>query len=111
MFNIDPVFSSPDFTVTVTGGSFEENAQMATAIGHAMRICGFNNAQIDPSLATVPENYNSVDVLNSIRNLNPDLFESCFQVTGQCEQAPALGFAPQAMMPTQQFPMPGYFQF
>lgn len=104
MFNVDQVFARPDFSVTVTGGSFEENAQMATAIGHAMRICGFNNAQIDPALATVPEHYNSAEVLNSIRALNPDLFESSFQVTGQCEQPQAVGYGYPVFTGVGQFP-------
>lgn len=104
MFNVDPVFNRPDFVVTVSGGSPEENAQMATAIGHAMNLCGFSNASIDPSQNTVPDYTNSAEVLNSLRMLNPDLFESCTQVTTSPTESamtsPAMlgmvgGFAPQ----------------
>lgn len=80
MFNIDPMFAAPDFQITVSGGSAEENAQMATAIGHAMTICGFTQASIAPQSNAVP-GYGGCEVLNSLRALNPDLFESCVQVS------------------------------
>lgn len=98
MFNVDPVFSRPDFVVTVSGGSFEENAQMATAIGHAMNLCGFGAASIDPMQNTVPDCNNSAEVLNSLRMLNPDLFESCIQVTGGQPQEAAINPAMMGMV-------------
>ena len=107
MFNVDQIFSRPDFSVTVSGGSIEENAQMATAVMHSMRLCGFGNVQIDPGLAVVPDHYSSAEVLNSLRLLNPDLFDTSFQIQGQAEQA-APSWQPFGTSPQMPFGQPSF---
>lgn len=87
MPNIDSLFAAPDFQISVSGGSAEENAQMATAIGHAMSICGFTQTTIAPTCNVAPD-FASFEVINSLRALNPDLFESCVQVGAAPQELP-----------------------
>lgn len=90
----------PDFQICVTGGSLEENNQMTTAVFHALALCGFTGLGIDPQNSLTPGHQNSADVLNAIRAMNPELFETQMHVTGVCEQDQASSM--QMMQPYQQ---------
>lgn len=82
----DPFTSQPEFQIAVTGGTVVENNQLATAIYHALQVCGFSAIVADPMTTLTPGPVQSHDVLNALFALNPDLFETPITLAGITEQ-------------------------
>lgn len=101
--------NTPDFQLCITGGTFEENAQMTTAVHHALSMCGFTGLSIDSQSSLTPGYHNSSEVLNAIRALNPDLFEAQMHISGVCEQDQIAAMRMQTM-PQYGMPSPWYSQ-
>ena len=105
----DQFTTPPEFQIAVTGGSTEENNQLTTAIYHALSYCGFSNVLIDPHNSLTPGVQNSGEVINALRALNPELFESQMMVRGVCDQEQIMAMHMQQQM--QSMMQPNYPMF
>lgn len=72
-------------SVTVSGGTAEENNQFCTALAAGMRMIGFNNVQLDAQCEYPVNAQYDGDVLNSMHRLNPDLFDTPVAISGESE--------------------------
>lgn len=78
-------YNRPDFVVTVTGGTAEENQQMCTALRVSMSQMGFTNVEVDAVQEFSCGNLQDRDLVQYMRNINPDLFESSISITGETD--------------------------
>lgn len=89
------MFTNPAITITVAGGSFEDNTQICNLVHNALRNQGMTNVSAEASLASFIDE--SPEMTAALRNLNPDLFDIPVVIAGECEsdiqnQATMLGF-------------------
>lgn len=95
------MFQRPNFHITVTGGSVEENMQVTSLIHESLVEKGFKNLGINHQDRVITQP--GVTVYDMIRAMNPDLLDSSIQVSGESEddlQASAAGM--QYLRPMQQ---------
>jgi hypothetical protein len=90
----------PGMSVTVSGGTAEENNQFCTALAAGMRMIGFNNVQLHASCEYPVNAQYDGDVLNAMHRLNPDLFDTPVAIAGESEdeirnQMLAMGLPPE----------------
>lgn len=83
--SITMFYNRPDFVVTVTGGTAEENQQMCTALRVSMSQMGFTNVEVDAVQEFSCGNLQDRDLVQYMRNINPDLFESSISITGETD--------------------------
>ena len=76
----------PEMTITVSGGSFEENQQMCTAVRSALRKNGFRNIDIDACSAWGNPAATDETILACIHAINPDLRDNHILIQGECQQ-------------------------
>lgn len=81
MFNT----SIPGMSITVSGGSAEENSQLCTLLTAALRGNGFRNVQLDPIYDATSGMSFDTDVVSAMRSMNPDLFDTPLAVVGESE--------------------------
>lgn len=89
------MFATPaqGMSITITGGSAEENSQMCTVLGAALRTCGYSNVQVEPQHEYPTHARHDVDVVNAIRRINPDLFDTAILVSGESEEEMQMNMA------------------
>jgi hypothetical protein len=72
-------------SVTVSGGTAEENNQFCTAFAAGLRMIGFNNVQLDSQYEYPVNTQYDGDLLNAMHQLNPDLFDTPVAIVGESE--------------------------
>lgn len=71
-------------TITITGGSSQDNSQLCSVVQSALQQAGFTNVSLDPACAL--QGYDEVaDMVSAMRRLNPDLFDIPLTIEGFCE--------------------------
>jgi hypothetical protein len=95
MFN-----SVSGMSLTVDGGSAEENNQLCTVLASVLRNNGFRNVQLEAHCEVQTGAVHDHDTVSAMRRLNPDLFDTPITVTGESEDdmranMAALGFGGQ----------------
>ena len=68
------MFTNPAITITVTGGSFEDNTQICNLVHNALRNQGMTNVSAEASIAGYIDE--SPEMTQALRRLNPDLFDT-----------------------------------
>lgn len=77
------MFTNPAITITVTGGSFEDNTQICNLVHNALRNQGMTNVTAEDSIASYIDE--SPEMTAALRRLNPDLFDIPVVIAGECE--------------------------
>lgn len=75
---------SAGMSIAVNGGSAEENSQLCTVVGAALRAAGFRDVAVAVEYPT--HTTHDIDTLNAMRRLNPDLFDTPIVVEGESEE-------------------------
>lgn len=96
------MFTNPAITITVTGGSFEDNTQICNLVHNALRNQGMTNVSAEASIAGYIDE--SPEMTQALRHLNPDLFDTPVVIAGECEgdiqsQVSMLGYEPAMFDP------------
>lgn len=73
-------------SITVNGGSAEENSQMCTVVAAALRTHGLRNVQVDFQSEHPRHTTHDHDTIAAMRRLNPDLFDTPIVVVGESEE-------------------------
>lgn len=68
-------------TITVSGGSPDENRQLSSVVHAALGIHGFSNVSISPS--DMVRNTSCLSVLDLVRSMNPEVFDTPIEVVGE----------------------------
>ena len=77
--------TTPGMSVSVNGGSAEENSQLCTVISAALRMTGFRNVQLDVGSEYPSHTLHDADTVMAMRRINPDLFDVPVVVAGESE--------------------------
>ena len=77
--------TTPGMSVSINGGTSEENSQLCTVLAAALRTTGFRNVQLDASNEFPTHTYHDADTIMAMRRLNPDLFDMPVTVAGESE--------------------------
>jgi hypothetical protein len=80
-------------SISINGGSTEENSQLCTVLAAALRTTGFRNVQLDSGNEFPTNTYHDMDTIMAMRNLNPDLFDMPVTVSGESEDDMRAGLA------------------
>ena len=75
-------------SVSVAGGSVDENAQLVSAIHQSLYANGFTNVEIAPGHDT-----QNLPMLAQLRIINPELFDTKI-VVGAIALTPVINYAP-----------------
>jgi hypothetical protein len=75
----------PGMSISINGGSEEENSQLCTVVAAALRSTGFRNVQLDASNEFHTHTHHDMDTIMAMRRLNPDLFDTHVVVAGESE--------------------------
>lgn len=75
-----------EMVITVSGGSFEENQQMCTAVRSSLQKTGFKNIQVEEGHAWGNPYASDETLLACIHAINPDLRDAPILVQGECQQ-------------------------
>ena len=77
------MFTNPAITITVTGGSFEDNTQICNLVHNALRNQGMTNVTAEDSIASYIDE--SPEMTAALRRLTPDLIDIPVVIDGECE--------------------------
>lgn len=72
-------------SITISGGTAEENNQLCTVVAAALRNSGFRNARLDVACEYPLHTHYDADTLGAMRRLNPDLFDMPICIEGESE--------------------------
>lgn len=72
-------------SLTVNGGSAEENSQMCAVVAAALRTHGFRNVQVEVQNEIPLHTTHDADTISAMRRINPDLFDTPVVVGGESE--------------------------
>lgn len=67
--------------IIVQGASLDENNQMCSIIHRVLEVNGFSNVTLDP--ASMSPDAGDTEYLQSMRRLNPDLFDTPVLIVGE----------------------------
>lgn len=73
-------------SITVNGGTTEENSQMCNVVAAALRTHGLRNVHVDFQSEAPSHTMHDHDTINAMRRLNPDLFDTPVVVIGESEE-------------------------
>lgn len=71
-------------TITVSGGSPDENRQLSSVVHAALGIHGFSNVSINPG--DMVRNTSSLSMMDLVRSMNPEVFDTPIEVVGESEE-------------------------
>lgn len=77
-------------SITVAGGSSEENQQLCSVINSALVNAGFKDVQIQPGDEFIRPTNSDAGLIACLQRINPDLFETPVIIQGECESDMAL---------------------
>lgn len=100
-------------SITVAGGSAEENQQLCSAINCALMNSGFKNVQVQPGDEFVGASTSDAGLIACLQRINPDLFDTPVIIQGESEsdmalQLECMGINTQGMGIGVGMAMPGF---
>lgn len=72
-------------SITVSGGSFEENQQLCSVLSASLKNVGFTSVKVDAGSSYSVSGMHDENLVACVRAINPDLFETPVIVQGECE--------------------------
>lgn len=72
-------------SITVSGGSLEENQQLCTAVRASLKSSGFTSVNVEAGSEYSMSGMTDQNLLSCMRAINPELFETPILVQGECE--------------------------
>lgn len=100
------MFINPGMTVTVSGGTAEENNQLCSAIHQSLMMNGFTNVALGAETE-----YAAMPMLAQLRAINPDLFDNKITVGTQVPEVACSAPAVQTAAPEPVFFRPSFVPF
>lgn len=88
-------------SISVNGGTAEENSQLCTVVAAALGASGCRNVQLAAQCEFPTYAHHDHDTIIAMRGINPDLFDTPITVSGESEddmraEAIAMGYGAQA---------------